>query len=102
MSIRILTCTKLTSNQPQLWAVTGEGTLISTWQLAGTEAAPQWMPWQKFPGPPGTLRSLMAANLLDGRPQLWAVTTESGIFTVHKNTTASDSGWSAWEKFPDF
>ncbi|MFI2508913.1 hypothetical protein [Streptomyces sp. NPDC018972] len=99
MSIRVLTWMRLTDGRPQLWAVTGEGKLVSTWQMKGTEANPKWVGWVPFPNPPGTIRTLMGVPLLDGRPQLFALTTEQGVFTVRKANTNPDAAWTGWEKF---
>ncbi|MER6144910.1 hypothetical protein ABT174_33570 [Streptomyces sparsogenes] len=99
MSIRILTWTRLTDGRPQLWAMTDQNKLVSKWQLSGTDADPKWADWSPFPAPTGIIRTLMGANLHDGRPQLWAVTTELGVFTVQKVTTNPDAAWSSWTKF---
>ncbi|MFJ4245035.1 hypothetical protein ACIP17_31050 [Streptomyces iakyrus] len=99
MSIRVLTCTSLTDGRPQLWAMTGTGDVVTSWQIGGTEADPKWVEWQTFTKPAGAVRTLMGAPLLDGRPQLWAVTTEVGVFTICKVNTHPDAAWSNWTKF---
>lgn len=99
MSIRILTWTRLTDGRPQLWAVTGEGKVVSTWQLEGTEGNPRWAQWADFSSPPGAIRTLTGVTLFDGRPQLFAVTTELGVFTLRKANTNPDAPWTNWEKF---
>ncbi|MCX5001180.1 hypothetical protein OHB05_00865 [Streptomyces sp. NBC_00638] len=38
-------------------------------------------------------------TLFDGRPQLFAVTTELGVFTLRKANTNPDAPWTNWEKF---
>ncbi|MFE5923830.1 hypothetical protein [Streptomyces sp. NPDC056468] len=80
--------------------MTGQGKLISNWQLNVASTDPKWAGWSPFPSPPGaTMRTMTGVSLQDGRPQLFAVTTEHGVFVTRKVNTNPDSAWSAWERF---
>ncbi|MFE5689633.1 hypothetical protein [Streptomyces sp. NPDC056512] len=38
-------------------------------------------------------------TLSDGRPQLFALTTELGMFVVRTATTNPEAAWTTWEEF---
>jgi hypothetical protein len=43
--------------------------------------------------------SIAAGNLLDGRIQLWALTTKGNLVTTWKESVSSDADWKPWTSF---
>jgi hypothetical protein len=78
--------------------VVQDGKLLTSWSK-NFDANASFTPLVPFnPIPAGTIVSVTAGRLLDGRLQVW-VLTSSGISTSHKQSSDPNAGWSAWTDF---
>ena len=92
---------QLTDGRPQLFAVDSWGQLWSSWK-ATTQADAAWTQWILMPNnPPPYLRQAFAAQLTDGRPQLFAVDASGQLWSSWKATTQADAAWTAWILMPN-
>lgn len=86
----------------QLWVSMSTGQLFTTWKQT-PDPDSRWAPWTDFllePWPlPGAADGLAAAQLSDGRLQLWVSTTDGQLFTTWKQTPEPDSAWQPWTDF---
>ncbi|SFU08195.1 virulence plasmid A protein [Geodermatophilus amargosae] len=96
---------RLSDGRLAVWAVDGEGSVLSTVQESMDPAAP-WRPWTNLlaavpgggPDSNGVAR-LTAAPLSDGRVQLWAVDALGQVRTTVTETADPDAVWTAWTDF---
>ncbi len=92
----------LTDGRLELWLSTTQGGLFTSWKLT-TDPNADWSGWSDFlaeVGPvPGGVASIAVAPLADGRLELWAVTTQGGLFSTWKLTTDPNSNWAPWFDF---
>lgn len=97
-----VTATSLPDGRLELWAVTRNGGLFSTWKVDADPNA-NWAPWVDFfaeAGPlPAPVQQVALAPLSDGRLAGWAVTSTGGVFLTSKLTTDPNAGWAAWANF---
>ncbi|MDH6630014.1 hypothetical protein M2271_007864 [Streptomyces sp. LBL] len=96
-TVASLAAAPLTDGRPQVFAVTDTGELWTTWKVA-TDPNTAWADWTKFNGLPGSARSVGAATLTDGRPQI-VVGTDSGSVSSWKVSMNPDDAWSDWAAF---
>jgi len=97
-----VTAAPLSNGALQLWAVTNQGQLFSTWKET-SEANANWVPWQTFLGPaapPAKVNQLAAAPLSNGALQLWVVTNQGQLFSTWKETPDANANWLPWQTFP--
>ena len=92
-----LAAAALTDDRPQIFAVTDTGELWTTWKTS-TDPNGQWADWTKLNGLPTAARSVGAASLTDGRPQI-VVGTDSGSVSTWKVSTGPDDAWNDWVAF---
>ncbi|GAA2429361.1 hypothetical protein [Streptomyces macrosporus] len=92
-----LAAAQLTDDRPQIVATTEAGEVWTTWKLS-TDPNAEWADWVRFDGVPGAARSVGAAQLTDGRPQL-VVGTSSGSVSTWKVDTHPDAAWASWVSF---
>lgn len=94
----------LSDGRLQLWAVSGQGGLYSTWQL-NTDPNATWAgPWHDFLREIGTLprgapQQVAAARLSDGRLQLWAIDGDGGLYSTRKSSSDPNARWEPWSDF---
>ncbi|MGX1887749.1 hypothetical protein [Streptomyces sp. NPDC055287] len=96
-TVASLAAAPLTDERPQVFAVTDSGELWTTWKLT-TDPNAGWADWAKFNGMPGSARSVGAASLTDGRPQI-VVGNDSGAVSSWKVSTDPDAAWADWVSF---
>lgn len=93
---------RLPDGRLQLWAATSEGDLLTTWKTQ-TNANANWSVWSSFLAEVGPITTGVAhvavAPLPDGRLELWATSTDGGLFTTWKTQTNPNAPWSAWSNF---
>ena len=92
----------LSDGRLELWAATSDGGLYTTWK---TQADPNatWTGWSDFlaeVGPlPAGIAQLAVAPLTDGRLELWAATSDGGLFTTWKTQVNPNATWTGWSDF---
>jgi hypothetical protein len=92
-----ITVANLPDGRLELFVVQG-GKLLTSW-AKNYDANASFTPLVPFnPVPAGTIVSVAAGRLLDGRLQVW-VMTSGGILMSHKESSDPNSGWSAWADF---
>jgi hypothetical protein len=95
------TAGQLSDGSLQLWAVTSDGVLHSTWKDSTAPDA-AWTAWQTpFVPDPGSVVDLTVGRLADGRLQLWVMTTPAAngavqILTSLKASTDPTASWTPW------
>jgi hypothetical protein len=86
----------------ELWLVTLNGLLFSTWQADGN-SRPAWSPWFDFlayrGGLPAAVRQVAMAPLSNGALEAWAVTADGGLFSTWKVDADPAAEWSPWFDF---
>jgi hypothetical protein len=91
----------LSDGRLQLWATDDSGNLRSCWKTT-TDSNSPWTPWTYDwidGGTPFKVIDLAAAQLSDGRIQLWGAQTEGALQSTWNLTTVSTSGWNYWTLF---
>ena len=92
-----VTAATLPDGRLEVFVVQG-GKLLTSW-AKDFNANASFTPLMPFnPIPTGTIESVAAGRLLDGRLQVW-VMTSSGITTSHKESSDPNAGWSVWADF---
>lgn len=93
---------RLSDRRLELWATTANGGLLTTWKTQ-TNANATWSGWSDFLAEVGPISAGVAhvavAPLPDGRLELWATSTNGGLFTTWKTQTNPNAAWSAWNNF---
>ena len=93
---------RLTDGSLQLWALTEDGLLHSTWE---TSPAPTWANWESpFLPNPGVMNDIAVGRLKDGSAQIFVASRPSASGTVQittsrqtkNNPNASPPGWTPW------
>jgi hypothetical protein len=93
---------QLTDGSLQLWALTSDGQLHSTWE---TSPAPAWANWESpFLPNPGVMNDVAVGRLKDGSAQIFVASRPSASGTVQimtsrqtkNNPNASPPGWTPW------
>jgi hypothetical protein len=104
-AVTSLIAAPLPDGRLQLWAASTDGGLFTTWK-SSTDPNALWAAWSAFrlggDKPADAITSLTAAPLPDGRLQLWAVTTDGGLFTTWKTSTDPNAVWVGWTAWSDF
>jgi hypothetical protein len=92
----------LADGRLELWVASANGGLFSTWKLQRDSNA-AWSAWGDFSTEAGSLpssiTSLAVAPLSDGRLELWAATSNGGLFSSWKAHTSPTADWTAWADF---
>jgi len=88
----------LSDGRLQVWFTTADNTLLSRWK-ANTGPDAQWTDWTSFPTPPGGVRDMTAAQLEDGRLQLFAIDPSGGTWSAWKTSTDPNAQWTEWTRF---
>ncbi len=95
----------------QLWAITANGGMMSRYQTRAPTNVSSWSGWYDFlavrgsgPGPlPGQAVDIAVAQLADRTLQLWATTTNGGLFRTGQTGNLQDaefgSDWTPWHDF---
>ena len=95
--LRKLTATQLGGERgAQLWGVDNKGTLYSTYQAARGRDWTEWRGpgWYSKNFPP-QVYELAAAQLDDGRAQLWVLDMKRQLWTITQKTEGGE--WNDWE-----
>lgn len=85
----------------QVWAITSDQVLHSTWKTTSNASAP-WTEWQSpFTPDPGKVVDLTVGRLADGSLQLWVTTLpaadgEYQILTSRQTSPGPNTTWTAW------
>jgi hypothetical protein len=86
----------------EVWLVTLNGLLFSTWQADGN-SRPAWAPWFDFlayrGGLPAPVRQVAMANLSNGALESWVVTTGGGLYSTWKVSADPGAEWAPWFDF---
>jgi hypothetical protein len=92
-----ITAAALPDGRLELFVVQ-DGKLLTSW-AKNFDANASFTALVPFnPIPTGTIVSVAAGRLLDGRLQVW-VMTSSGISTSHKLSSDPNAGWSPWADY---
>jgi hypothetical protein len=86
----------------EVWLVTLNGLLFSTWQADGN-SRPAWSPWFDFlayrGGLPAAVRHVAMAPLSNGALEAWVVTADGGLYSTWKVDPDPAAEWSPWFDF---
>jgi len=88
----------LSDKRLQFWAIDANGQIWSVWK-SGTPSNAVWTNWTQAwiaDAPTFHTRSIWAAQLGDGRLQVWVIDTDENLRTTFKTTTDSNASWSNW------
>ena len=85
----------------QVWAITADQVLHSTWKTTSNASAP-WAPWQSpFTPDPGKVANVTVGQLAGGSLQLWVTTLPAAdgkyqILTSRQAAPGPNATWTAW------
>jgi hypothetical protein len=92
---------QLSNGSLQLWTVSSDGVLHSTWKESTVSGSP-FTAWQSpFIPDPGSVDDVTVGRLADGSLKLWVLTTPgangiSTILTSQKSSTSPSASWTPW------
>ena len=90
---------QLSDGRLQLWGVTSDGKLHTTWK-SSTNPNAAWTDWQNHSPDPGDIEDLTVGRLADGRLQLWVASPVSNgtyqILTSQKASQDPNASWTPW------
>ena len=87
---------RLSDGRIQLFATT-PNEVLTTWKVT-TASTAQWQPWATFYSTSDD-DQITAAQLPDGRLQLWRLNRNGGLWSRWKVTTNSAAQWTEWSVF---
>jgi hypothetical protein len=94
--IQRITAGRLSDGRIQLFATT-QSEVLTTWKET-TSSTAQWAPWSTFYSTSDD-DMITAAQLPDGRLQLWRLNRHGGLWSRWKVTTNSTAQWTEWSVF---